>query len=133
MTADRQEKTDSIELQESDEFEYVTIPPDGGFGWIVLLACFVSISDASDVDSVVIYFSSIETIGLIIDGFLYAFGAVSNDLKNYYQCKEWAVSLVISIACGCYWLIGKYYRLSYRRISQITFFYHQSTTRFCSV
>ena len=24
------------------EDDYITVPPDGGFGWIVLIACFVS-------------------------------------------------------------------------------------------
>ena len=107
MTVDRKEEVDAIEVQENDEFEYVTIPPDGGFGWIVLVACFVSTFNGSDIDTIVISFPSIKMIGLIIDGFLYAFGAISNDLKNYFQCQEWAVSLVISIACGCYSLIGK--------------------------
>lgn len=107
MAVDGKEETDAIEVQENDEFEYVTIPPDGGFGWIVLVACFVSTCNGSDIGPLVISCPSFKMIGLIIDGFLYAFGAFSNDLKNYFQCQEWAVSLVISIACGCYWLIGK--------------------------
>jgi hypothetical protein len=28
--------------EDDDEYEYVAIPPDGGFGWVVLVACFVS-------------------------------------------------------------------------------------------
>jgi hypothetical protein len=45
-------------------------------------------------------------INLIVDGFLYAFGAISDDLREFYKCKEWAVSLVISLACGFYLLSG---------------------------
>lgn len=45
---------------------------------------------------------------MIIDGFLYAFGAISDDLKAHFACQEWAVSLVISIACSCYLLSGQF-------------------------
>lgn len=45
-------------------------------------------------------------INLIVDGFLYAFGAISNDIKKHYKCQEWAVSLIISLACGFYLLSG---------------------------
>ncbi|CAF1233268.1 unnamed protein product [Rotaria sordida] len=72
----------SKELEDDDEYDYIKVPPDGGFGWVVLIACFV--------------------INMIIDGFLYAFGAISDDLKQHFVCQEWAVSLVISIACSCY-------------------------------
>lgn len=69
---------------DDEEYDYITVPPDGGFGWVVLIACFC--------------------INLIIDGFLYAFGAFSDDLKRVLNCQEWAVSLVISLACGFYLL-----------------------------
>ncbi|CAF1287823.1 unnamed protein product [Rotaria sordida] len=72
------------ELEDDEEYDYITVPPDGGFGWVVLVACFL--------------------INMIIDGFLYAFGAISDDLKKHHKCQEWAVSLVISIACSCYLL-----------------------------
>ncbi len=29
-------------LDDDDEYDYITVPPDGGFGWVVLVACFVS-------------------------------------------------------------------------------------------
>ena len=48
---------------------------------------------------------SIEKL-LFFDGFLYAFGAISEDLKQYFGCQEWAVSLIISLACGFYLLSG---------------------------
>ena len=65
-------------------------------------------------------------INLIIDGFLYAFGAISYDLKNHYHCQEWAVSLVISLACGFYLLSGNslitfdlFFLLSYANLAPI--------------
>ncbi|CAF3345982.1 unnamed protein product [Rotaria sp. Silwood1] len=78
------EKRKLRKLEDDEEYDYITVPPDGGFGWIVLIACFL--------------------INLIIDGFLYAFGAISDTLKKHFECQEWAVSLVISLACGFYLL-----------------------------
>jgi hypothetical protein len=34
-------KLRKLEDDESDD-DYITVPPDGGFGWVVLIACFVS-------------------------------------------------------------------------------------------
>ncbi|CAF3336006.1 unnamed protein product [Rotaria sp. Silwood1] len=78
------EKRKLRKLEDDEEYDYIAVPPDGGFGWIVLIACFL--------------------INLIIDGFLYAFGAISDTLKKHFECQEWAVSLVISLACGFYLL-----------------------------
>ena len=27
---------------DDDEYDYITVPPDGGCGWVVLVACFVN-------------------------------------------------------------------------------------------
>ncbi|CAF1543258.1 unnamed protein product, partial [Adineta steineri] len=78
------EKRKLRKLEDDEEYDYITTPPDGGYGWVVLIACFM--------------------INLIVDGFLYAFGAFSEDLKNVYNCQEWEVSLIISLACGFYLL-----------------------------
>ena len=43
---------------------------------------------------------------MIIDGFLYSFGAFSQNLKTHFDAQEWAISLIISIACGFYLLSG---------------------------
>ena len=99
MELKSKEKTE--EKDQSEEYDYITVPPDGGYGWIVLLACFVSLS--LDLDRRTSIF---QLINLIVDGFLYAFGAFSDDIKKSYQCPEWAVSAVISLACGFYLLSG---------------------------
>jgi hypothetical protein len=36
------EKKKIRKLEDDEEYDYITVPPDGGFGWIVLVACFVS-------------------------------------------------------------------------------------------
>ncbi|CAF1046568.1 unnamed protein product [Rotaria sp. Silwood1] len=85
---DDQEKVENklSKLDDDDEYDYITVPPDGGFGWVVLVACFL--------------------INVIIDGFLYAFGATSKDIQAHFKCQEWALSLIISLACGLYMLSG---------------------------
>jgi len=35
------EKNRLRELEDDEEYDYITIPPDGGFGWVVLIECFV--------------------------------------------------------------------------------------------
>jgi hypothetical protein len=36
------EKRKLRKLEDDEEYDYITVPPDGGFGWVVLVACFVS-------------------------------------------------------------------------------------------
>ena len=30
------------EVDQEGEYDYIRIPPDGGYAWVVLIACFVS-------------------------------------------------------------------------------------------
>ncbi|CAF0939406.1 unnamed protein product [Didymodactylos carnosus] len=80
----KKSKKHQLNSQNDDEYDYISIPPDGGYGWVILIACFL--------------------INMIVDGFLYAFGAISKDLREHFHVQEWEVSLVISLACGCYLL-----------------------------
>ena len=43
VDVDIEKQPKSTELDDSEEYDYITVPPDGGFGWVVLFACFVSI------------------------------------------------------------------------------------------
>jgi hypothetical protein len=36
----REKKAD--ELVKDEEYDYIKVPPDGGFGWVILVVCFVS-------------------------------------------------------------------------------------------
>ncbi len=36
------EKNRLRKLEDDEEYDSITVPPDGGFGWVVLIACFVS-------------------------------------------------------------------------------------------
>lgn len=37
-----EEKRKLRKLEDDEEYDYITVPPDGSFGWIVPIACFVS-------------------------------------------------------------------------------------------
>ena len=91
----------------SRSYECVSVRPDGGLAWIVVLASFVS-NLLIDHDREKHFPSLHQIINLVVDGFLYSFGAISEDLRIHYRCQEWSVSLVISLACGFYLLTGNY-------------------------
>lgn len=99
----------SIKSVDNESYDWTTEPPDGGYGWVILVACFVSSFTFSlfDLRLDIFLFPPFKLVGLIVDGFLYSFGAISNNLKEHYKCQEWAVSLIISLACGSSWLSGK--------------------------
>ena len=42
LQKEEEEKRKIRKLEDDDEYDYITVPPDGGFGWVVLVACFVS-------------------------------------------------------------------------------------------
>ena len=37
-----EEERELRKLEDDIEYDYITVPPDGGFGWVVVIACFVS-------------------------------------------------------------------------------------------
>lgn len=37
-----EEKNKLRQLKDEEEYDYITVPPDGGYGWVVLVVCFVS-------------------------------------------------------------------------------------------
>ncbi|KAI3382769.1 hypothetical protein SNEBB_009470 [Seison nebaliae] len=62
------------------------IIPDGGWGWMICFASFFT--------------------NLIIDGVLYAFGVFLVVWTDYFQSKKAAVSMIGSLACGMYLMVG---------------------------
>lgn len=42
LQKENEEKRKLRKLEDDEEYDYITVPPDGGFGWVVLIACFVS-------------------------------------------------------------------------------------------
>jgi len=68
-----------------DDIE-VAIPPDGGYGWIVLIACFF--------------------VSFIIDGCMYSFGILLNDIREYYGVDQERANLISSLNTGFLFLSG---------------------------
>lgn len=86
------EEAEQVKLKQIDgltneqEYEYVTIPPDGGFGWVVVFAAMLC--------------------NLVCDGTLFAFGAMKMYLQESFQCSDMLILMVGSVPCGVYLLVG---------------------------
>ena len=82
----RHESGNSNASAESYE-RYIPTPPDGGWGWVIVLASLVCNS--------------------IVDGIGYSFGVLLLDLSDYFQESKTKVSLVGSLLCGVYLFVGE--------------------------
>jgi len=69
-----------------EEYEYIAIPPDGGFGWVIVVAAMLC--------------------NLICDGTLFAFGTMKIHLQKHFQCSDMLILMVGSVPCGVYLLVG---------------------------
>jgi len=87
-----EEEADRVpELPTDVEVEELTLPltPDGGWGWMVVVATFVS--------------------NLIVDGVAYTFGIIMPELINYFESSKGKTALVGSMVSGVYLIVGKYF------------------------
>jgi len=80
--------SDSVSFVKSPPLsaDAVPVPPDGGWGWVVVLASF--------------------TCNLILDGIAYTFGVLLNPLVKDFNSDSATVSWVGSLLCGTYMLSG---------------------------
>ena len=84
-----EEEADRVpELPTDIEIEELTLPltPDGGWGWMVVVATFVS--------------------NLIVDGVAYTFGIIMPELINYFGSSKGKTALVGSMVSGFYLIVG---------------------------
>lgn len=65
----------------------VVIPPDGGWGWIVVLAAFISF--------------------FMAEGVICGFGIFLSEMSKSFNCKMSQVSLIGAIMTGCFCFSGK--------------------------
>ncbi|XP_023029560.2 uncharacterized protein isoform X1 [Leptinotarsa decemlineata] len=82
-------KTRSIILptNEDDLVEhYIVIPPDGGWGWVIVFIAFIC--------------------NFLIDGTTYTFGIFLNDISESFEVHPTKVALVNSLMSGFYYVIG---------------------------
>lgn len=66
---------------------FVPLPPDGGWGWVVVAAAFIT--------------------NLIIDGICVSFGIMVNDLVDHFEAPVATVMLMGSLMLGVYQMVGK--------------------------
>lgn len=65
----------------------VVIPPDGGWGWIVVMAAFTSF--------------------FMAEGVICTFGIFLREMSESFNCKMSKVSLIGAIMTGCFCFSGK--------------------------
>ena len=74
---------DEDEEEEDDPFK----PPDGGWGWIVVLASFLC--------------------NLVVDGIIFSFGLFLQDLVKSFNQNKGTIAWIGSLQAGCYLVVGK--------------------------
>uniref|UniRef100_A0A915PIC1 Major facilitator superfamily (MFS) profile domain-containing protein n=1 Tax=Setaria digitata TaxID=48799 RepID=A0A915PIC1_9BILA len=72
--------------EERDVNDVLPIPPDGGYGWVIVFAAFMS--------------------NFVVDGIANSFGAFMSVYQEYFGASKALVSLIGSLLIGCYLLIG---------------------------
>lgn len=73
--------------EDSDDGPVHVIPPDGGWGWVVMMASFFC--------------------NIIVDGIIFSFGLVVTNLAESFEVPVSTVSWVASLLAGFYLLAGK--------------------------
>ncbi|KAL8616127.1 hypothetical protein ACOMHN_066614 [Nucella lapillus] len=82
-----QRRESGASLGSTESFEdYIPSPPDGGWGWVVVVASLFC--------------------NMIVDGIGYSFGVFLLEFADYFQESKSKVSLVGSLLCGVYLFAG---------------------------
>ena len=86
---DNAEAADQIDAGRARELDELAppLPPDGGWGWAVVVAAFFA--------------------NLILDGVCYTFGIIMPALQQQFQAGKGKTALVGSMLPGCYLIVGK--------------------------
>lgn len=64
----------------------IVVPPDGGWGWVVVFAAFYC--------------------NIVVDGIIYSFGMLMNDMVNTFHETESKITIVGSLLNGFYLIAG---------------------------
>ncbi|EFO26049.1 hypothetical protein LOAG_02432 [Loa loa] len=78
--------SDKGSSEEGNLNDVLPIPPDGGYGWVIVFAAFMS--------------------NFVVDGIANSFGAFMSIYQDYFNASKALVSLIGSLLIGCYLLIG---------------------------
>lgn len=71
---------------EADFDDLIPTPPDGGWGWVIVLSSFAN--------------------HFILDGISYAFGSFMKEYEDYFKSSAAMTSALMSCLVGCYMLSG---------------------------
>jgi hypothetical protein len=66
---------------------FTVVPPDGGWGWVIVAASFFC--------------------NLIVDGIIFAFGMFLSDISETFNESKAKVSIIGSLLAGFYLMVGK--------------------------
>lgn len=79
----------SVPVADAHNLEhYIFIPPDGGYGWVIVTVAFVA--------------------NFLIDGVTYTFGIFLSELSAEFKVHPTQVALITSYMGGFYYLTGIY-------------------------
>lgn len=67
---------------------FVVIPPDGGWGWVIVFVSFC--------------------FNFVADGTIYTFGTFLENISISFQCTTSQVTLANSLMTGFYFMLGQY-------------------------
>lgn len=93
----KDKQKDSIASHETPMHTYMVVPPDGGWGWVVVAASFCC--------------------NMVVDGIIYSFGMFLGVISESFDESKAKVSLVGSLLSGFYLMEGKFYRYSSSSVS----------------
>lgn len=79
-------KNGEVMDDETDDVPDHIVPPDGGWGWVVMMASFFC--------------------NIVVDGIIFSFGLVVSDLAKNFYLPVSTVSWVASLLAGFYLLAG---------------------------
>lgn len=83
----KQDECVSKECDDGVPDPHLTTAPDGGWGWIVVLASFC--------------------ISIIVDGICYTFGVIKPDLENHFETSSSTTAWAGSLLAGVYLIVGQ--------------------------
>ena len=66
---------------------FTVVPPDGGWGWVIVAASFFC--------------------NLVVDGIIFAFGMFLGDISRTFDVSKAKVSIIGSLLAGFYLMVGK--------------------------
>lgn len=79
-------KNGEVMDDETDDVPDHIVPPDGGWGWVVMMASFLC--------------------NIVVDGIIFSFGLVVSNLATSFEVPVSTVSWVASLLAGFYLLAG---------------------------